>query len=190
MEYFDVLDENGNKTGDIIERTEAHRLGICHRGIHVWVMNSKNEILLQKRSKNKDICPNVWYVSLAGHISSQENNEQTIEREFLEELGLDVKFSDVKYLYTFHEINTFENRTIIDNEFDDVYLLKRDLNINDLILQEDEVEEVKFLNYTEFKSAIQNEDPTFWIHKIGFSCLFDYLDTQLSDLNNSKTKNE
>jgi len=151
MEYFDVLDENGNKTGDIIERKEAHRLGICHRGIHVWVMNFKNELLLQKRSKDKDIGPNLWYVSLAGHISSKESNEETIKREFFEELGLKVHFSNIKYLYTFHEINTYENGTIIDNEFDDVYLLKMDLNIEDLILQGDEVEEVKFINYLDFK---------------------------------------
>ncbi|WMJ86045.1 NUDIX hydrolase [Anaerocolumna sp. MB42-C2] len=89
-EYFDVLDEQGNKTGDIIERKEAHKKGICHRVIQVWVINSKNELLLQKRSANKDSCPNMWYVSLGGHIESKEDNRQTIIREFSEELGLDI----------------------------------------------------------------------------------------------------
>ena len=176
MEYFDVIDENGNKTGDIVERNEAHRHGICHRVIHVWVMNSRNQLLLQKRSKNKDICPDMWYVSLGGHIESNENNEEAIIREFSEELGLEVQMENVKYLYTFHEIATFEDGAVIDNEFYDVYLLRMDLDVDDLILQDDEVQEVKFIHYSDFKHAVQNVDPSFWIHDEGFSMLFDCLD--------------
>jgi isopentenyldiphosphate isomerase len=67
MEFFDVLDEQGNKTGEIIERNEAHKKGICHRVIQVWFINSKKELLLQKRSANKESCPNMWCVSVGGH---------------------------------------------------------------------------------------------------------------------------
>lgn len=176
MEYFDVLDEEGNKTGEIVEREEAHQNGICHRVIQVWVMNSKNELLLQKRSKNKDICPDLWYVSLGGHIESKESNEEAMKREFFEELGLDVCIENITYLYTFKEISTLKEGTVIDNEFYDVYLLKMDLNLEDLILQESEVQEVKFMNYSDFKTAVQNADPEFWIHKEGFSMLFDSLE--------------
>jgi hypothetical protein len=51
MEFFDVLDEYGNKAGEIIERNEAHKKGICHRVVQVWVINSKNELLLQKQAR-------------------------------------------------------------------------------------------------------------------------------------------
>lgn len=50
MEFFDVIDEQGNKTGEIIERNEAHEKGVCHRVIQVWVINSKNELLIQKKN--------------------------------------------------------------------------------------------------------------------------------------------
>ncbi len=176
MEYFDVLDENGNKTGEIVERNEAHRLGICHRLVQVWVMNSKSELLMQKRSRNKDFGANMWYVSLGGHIESNESNEQTIEREFFEELGLDVDMEKVQYLYTFKEVTAYKNPAAIDNEFYDVYLLRMDLNPDDLVLQEDEVEEVKFISYNDFKLAVQNRDDSFWIHEEGFSLLFKCLD--------------
>ena len=50
MELFDVVDENGMPTGEIIERSEAHRLGKPHRTSHVWIVRKKGErveILLQ-----------------------------------------------------------------------------------------------------------------------------------------------
>ncbi len=176
MEYFDVLDESGNKTGDVVERNDAHRRGICHRVVQVWIMNSNHQLLLQKRSKNKDICPDMWYVSLGGHIESSEGNEETILREFSEELGLEVPIDEVRYLYTFKEIGVFQDGAVVDNEFYDVYLLRMDLNTDDLILQEDEVQEVKFIDYSDFKLAVQNADPSFWIHDEGYSMLFDRLD--------------
>ncbi len=91
MEFFDVLDEQGNKTGEIIERNEAHKKGICHRVIQVWFINSKKELLLQKRSANKESCPNMWCVSVGGHIESNEDERQTIIREVSEELGLEIQ---------------------------------------------------------------------------------------------------
>jgi isopentenyl-diphosphate Delta-isomerase len=183
MEFFDVLDENGNKTGEIIERNEAHKKGICHRVVQVWVINSNNELLLQKRSANKDSCPNMWYVSLGGHIESNEDNKQTIIREFYEELGLNItsQIDKVKYLYTFKEIVVLNNGQFIDNEFYDVYLLKMDLDPSTLILQEDEVSEVKFMGYDAFKQVVMNKDENFWIHEEGFHMLFDCLDDYLNN---------
>ncbi len=182
MEFFDILDEQGNKTGEIIERSEAHKKGVCHRVIQVWVMNSKNELLLQKRSANKDSCPNMWYVSLGGHIESNESNELTIIREFSEELGLDIsnQIDKVKYLYTFKEIVVLNDGQFIDNEFYDVYLLRMDLDPEALVLQEDEVSEVKFIGYKEFKQAVISKDTSFWVHEEGFRMLFSYLDNHMN----------
>ena len=183
MEYLDVLDENGNKTGEIIERNEAHRRGVCHRVIQVWIINSDNELLIQKRSKNKAICPDLWFISLGAHIVSNESNEETIKREFAEELGLDVEIEEVKYLYTSKEIATYKNGTVIDNEVYDVYLIKMDLDPKKLKLQEDEVQEVKFISYNDFKLSIQNKDPSFWINKEEFSLFFSCLDRYLNSAN-------
>ena len=60
MEILDVVDENGNPIGETVERTVAHKTGVRHRTSHVWVVRKNNgsmEILLQKRSKNKDSHP-------------------------------------------------------------------------------------------------------------------------------------
>ncbi len=183
MEFFDVLDEEGRKTGEIIERNEAHKKGICHRVVQVWVMNSEKELLIQKRSANKDTYANMWYTSLGGHIESNENNEQTIIREFLEELGLDVsnQIDKVKYLFTFKEVEVSNNGEFIDNEFYDVYLLKMDLDPTKLKLQEDEVSEVKFIRYHDYKQAVINKEEGYWIHEEGFRMLFEILDKSIDE---------
>ena len=57
MEYLDIVDENGVPTGKIAERTAAHKQGLRHRTSHVWILREragKVEVLLQKRSQNKD----------------------------------------------------------------------------------------------------------------------------------------
>ena len=55
MEYIDIFDYNNNPTGEIKEKTQAHEDGKFHRTAHVWIMNDKKELLLQKRSATKKI---------------------------------------------------------------------------------------------------------------------------------------
>ena len=53
MELLDILDENGNKTGEVEERSEVYRKGLWHRSCHIWIENDNKEILVQKRNPNK-----------------------------------------------------------------------------------------------------------------------------------------
>lgn len=67
MEFLDVLDENGKKTGVVRNRELIYKNGDWHRTVHVWLLNSKNELLIQKRASNKETFPNLWAISIAGH---------------------------------------------------------------------------------------------------------------------------
>ena len=64
LEIWDLLDENGNKTGKIFERGTPFPEGYYHLGVDVWMVNAKNEILIQKRSPNKRNSPNVWAMKI------------------------------------------------------------------------------------------------------------------------------
>lgn len=70
-ELIDVLDENGVKTGEILPRDDIHKKGLWHRSIVVAIINDKNEILLQQRSKDKEKNAGMWDISVAGHISTR-----------------------------------------------------------------------------------------------------------------------
>ena len=74
-EYFDIRDWDGNRTGEMKERELVHRDGDIHGTAHVWVIRSNKEtcrpeVLLQKRSKEKDIFPGCCAVSAAGHLGA------------------------------------------------------------------------------------------------------------------------
>ena len=86
-EYIDVVDEKNNPTGKVKEKQQAHEDGNFHRTAHVWIINSKNELLLQKRSASKKTHPNYWDISGAGHIRAGESVIDGAIRELKEELG-------------------------------------------------------------------------------------------------------
>eukprot|EP01119_Soliformovum_irregulare_P014431 TRINITY_DN3947_c0_g1_i2.p1 TRINITY_DN3947_c0_g1~~TRINITY_DN3947_c0_g1_i2.p1 ORF type:complete len:185 (+),score=48.17 TRINITY_DN3947_c0_g1_i2:17-571(+) len=73
-EYLDVLDENGKFTGISHPRSQVHREGLWHRVVHVWIVNSKGQVLLQQRTLNKESWPGMWDISSAGHISAGEGS--------------------------------------------------------------------------------------------------------------------
>lgn len=87
-EIFPLVDETGNVIG------QAPR-SVCHDGskllhpvIHLHIFNSEGDLFLQKRSATKDVQPNRWDSSVAGHIDLNETPETAAVREASEELGL------------------------------------------------------------------------------------------------------
>jgi 16S rRNA (adenine1518-N6/adenine1519-N6)-dimethyltransferase len=85
-EMLAVVDEDDNVVGS--ERRDViHRDGLKHRAVHIFVLNQKGEIFLQKRSRLKDKCPGLWDSSAAGHVDAGEEYENCAARELQEELG-------------------------------------------------------------------------------------------------------
>lgn len=181
MENFDVYNKYGEKTGVVIERGAAHRTGVCHRVVHLWLINSKNEILIQQRSAFKDSGANLWYVSVGGHIEAGESIESTLIRETKEELGLDLSnlTDGITYLFTFKDTKAENDGTYIDQEFYDVFALKADFDLNDIALQAEEVQAVKTVSYEAFKEIVLQKDPTFWHHEAAYKMLLIALDAFL-----------
>lgn len=89
FEYIDVLDGDGNKTGESRTMDDIHKYGLVHRTAHVWILNNRKQLLLQRRAESMGIYPFFWDISSAGHISSGETSLQGAKRETKEELNLD-----------------------------------------------------------------------------------------------------
>jgi len=175
MEYIDILDKCGNKTGEIKSRKEVHSQGYWHKGVHVWIINSKKELLVQRRSTNKDVYPNKLYISVAGHPVSGEEEIESIKREFLEEIGVELDVSKLEYLFTFSQEVIENEGKFLDNQFYDVYLIEMDLDIDKMKLQEDEVSEVKNIYYEEFEQMIKNKNKDIVNHPEEWKNLFEIL---------------
>ena len=163
MELIDVLDENRNNTGKILSREEVHKRGLWHKTVHIWVINKKGAILLQERSPMKKTSPNMWTTSVSGHLSAGDSSIEGAIRELKEEIGIEAKPEELKYLFTVSEEVIKENN-IKDREHIDVYVLHADINIDKLILQEEEVSKVKWFSFTEFEKMVNNHDKNLVKH--------------------------
>lgn len=86
-EIFDVVDENDEVTGQAT-RDDVHAQGLLHRAVHVFAINARGELLLQRRSRLKDVHPGVWDSSVAGHLDSGEGYRDAAIREMDEEMGI------------------------------------------------------------------------------------------------------
>ena len=163
MELIDVLDENRNNTGKILSREEVHKRGLWPKTVHIWVINKTGDILLLKRSPMKKTSPNMWTTSVSGHLSAGDSSIEGAIRELKEEIGIEAKPEELKYLFTVSEEVIKENN-IKDREHIDVYVLHADINIDKLILQEEEVSKVKWFSFTEFEKMVNNHDKNLVKH--------------------------
>lgn len=106
-ELIDVLDENGIKTGEILPRSVVHKKGLWHRIIVVAIVNEKHEILIQQRSHDKDKNPDMWDISVTGHLSAGQDSLTAATREISEEvsvsLGYSVEVKDFRFMFSFRK---------------------------------------------------------------------------------------
>ena len=83
-EYFDLRREDGSKTGVVKERALVHRDGDLHGTAHVWILRPSGsgfDVLLQKRSMEKDAYPGCWDISSAGHLPAGSDFRESALRE-------------------------------------------------------------------------------------------------------------
>ena len=166
-EYLDIVDKYGNPTGEIVERTKAHREGILHRTSHVWILRhspSGVDVLLQKRSQNKDSFPGCYDISSAGHIPAGVDWKPSALRELEEELGI-IGISENELIlcgqrHICHD-NVFHGKPFIDRQLSNIYCLWLDIDPKNLTLQKDEVESVIWMNLNDCMKKIESKDPTF-----------------------------
>lgn len=164
-EYFDVLNSNGEYTNDTASREECHKKGLYHKAVVVIVLSTDNKkVLLQKRSANKKLWPNLWDITAGGHVLSGELGYQAVIRETKEEIGINVKKEELEFIGT----TTSETikGDIINRHFNEYFIVHKDIDINDITLQEEEVQDIKWLEKEEVIRRIKNnyEDLT---EKIG-----------------------
>ena len=170
MEYIDIFDYNNNPTGEIKEKIQAHEDGKFHRTAHVWIMNDKKELLLQKRSATKKTHPNFWDISGAGHIRAGETVIEGAIRELKEELGVEAKEEDLQYIATIKSTKNPKNM-----EFQYVYLLNSNKEIEEYIFEDNEVSEVKYVFYKDLEKMVEEKAKGLLIHEEEYKYLFKYI---------------
>jgi isopentenyl-diphosphate Delta-isomerase len=153
-EYFDVLNENGEFTGIVESREKCHKEGLWHRANYCFIFNDKGEVLLQKRSANKKLWPNLWDVTAGGHVLAGEFGITALIREIKEEIGIEIEEKDINYLVGSTSVNVIGDT--INKHFNECFIVNKNVDINDIILQEEEVSEIKWFSKDEIFDRIEN----------------------------------
>lgn len=83
-----LVDEQDRALG-VAEKLHAHREGLLHRAFSIYIFNSRNELLLQKRSAGKYHAAGLWTNTCCGHPLPDEGIEHAAHRRLVEEMGFD-----------------------------------------------------------------------------------------------------
>lgn len=145
MEMMEMFNNKRVPLGKEMERYK-HTEGEYSQGAHVWILNSKGELLIQKRTPTKRLYPNLWSIT-SGGTDSGEKTIDTVYREVKEELGITVKPEEVELMMSYKR----------NHDFVDVYLVRKDIELKDIVMQPEEVADVKWVTKDELEKMIKEE---------------------------------
>lgn len=144
MEYLQVFNKNKEMLNESVLRSEKHNLkdNKYYMVVVIFIENSEGKFLMQKTSVKKGSI----IATTGGHVVYKDNGLKTVIKETNEELGLDLSQDKI----------TFVDSYIDDDCFLETYYLKKDIDINDLTLQFDEIESVNWYTVDEIEVLIKN----------------------------------
>lgn len=160
LELFDVRDSEGNVTGVARERELVHLNGDPHGTSHIWVVRENAsggwDVLLQKRSRDKDSYPGCYDVSSAGHLQAGDDFLPAALRELEEELSLRARAEDLEFVgfrRAYREA-FFCGRLFKDHEISAVYIYRKPVETSALRLQKEELESVMWMDLADCRRAV------------------------------------
>lgn len=134
MEIWDLYTKDRIKTGKTMIRGEEQPAGYYRMVVHVYFFNSKGEMLIQQRQPFKYGWSNMWDLSVGGSAIAGDSSQSAAEREVQEELGYSISLENRRPSFTAN----------FPNGFDDIYLIEEEIDLNQLKLQYEEVQAVKW----------------------------------------------
>ncbi|HEX6101059.1 MAG TPA: NUDIX domain-containing protein [Thermoanaerobaculia bacterium] len=150
LEQIDVLTPDGMPAGIVKPKPDVHRDGDWHRCAHVWIVASDGRVLLQRRALAKENWPGLWDISVAGHVSAGESAMDAAIRETHEEIGLLIAPEDLIHIGTLR-YSTRLRDDYVENEFHEVHIVRRDVDLSTLTLDPAEVAEVRYVGLDELE---------------------------------------
>lgn len=148
-EVIAVVNDRDEVIGEAT-RKEVHEKGLLHREACVYLINSENRVLLQKRTDR-----HIWDSSAAGHFPINQNYEEAVQREFKEELGLELdqnKFKEIGYERL--KVNV-KNKGLINYKFSKIFLVRKDIPIEDFKIDKEEIEEIRYFDRKELEKLLK-----------------------------------
>ncbi len=144
MEYNDIYDEKGNRTGRIHRRGTPWKKGEFGLVVCVWVYDGCGNLLLTRRAKGKSFS-GTWENS-GGAAQAGETSREAIARELFEETGIRAAAEEFEYLYTDRDKHLFY----------DFYCLRRQTPLEQIVLLPGETDGVRWASFDQVHELIHN----------------------------------
>jgi isopentenyl-diphosphate delta-isomerase len=176
VESFDELDIEGNPTGNVITRSDAHTNGLWHGTVHIWIPGPNKTLVWQKRSLTKDTNPGLWDISAAGHIESGQTPIDSAVREVYEETNLKINPTHLIELFRIRNSFTDPITGVVDREYQTVFWCKKQF---DLTLESTNLEEVQCLDFKSYSFLKNGRDKVD--HSEEYSRLYDWIVSSTKD---------
>ncbi len=146
MEILDLYDENRIKTGKTYIRGEQMPDDTYRLIVHLLIFDDWGNLLIQKRQKTKSMA-NLWDITCGGAASAGETSKEAIARELKEELGISLDFTNIRPILTAN----------FKHGFDDFYLVRKNIDLDEVSLQEEEVAACKWASFDEVMDLMDRE---------------------------------
>jgi isopentenyl-diphosphate delta-isomerase len=153
-----------------MNKMEAHEKAVLHRAFSVFILNDKNEVMLQQRAHHKYHSPLLWTNTCCSHQRAGETNIEAGKRRLFEEMGFKV---ELKELFHFIYKAPFDNG-LTEHELDHVMIGYYN---GEPVINDDEVESWKWMTIEAIKDdmILNPEAYTVWF-KIIFDEFYHYLE--------------
>lgn len=155
-EMIILVDQNDNEIG-AIEKIEAHKQGVLHRAFSIFIIDSKNRMLIQRRALSKYHTPGLWSNTCCSHPRYGEDLINAVHRRLKEEMGFDCELVE---LFSFIYKAEFDNG-LIEHELDHVFIGYYDGEVSP---NKEEVDDIKWIEIDKLLEDIKNnpEKYTIW----------------------------
>jgi len=158
---YEVLDEHGHKTGQILDRPTIHAQQLWHEVVNVWVINGRGELLMQLRAPGVELAPDVWDVTVGTHVRPGEAPSDTAIRALKDTFALTITPEELKHLFNIQNANPMpDGRT--HNVFGHVFLLHADLQIKALRVDKRKIADLKWVPLNQLMLDIGSDAKTHY----------------------------
>jgi isopentenyl-diphosphate Delta-isomerase len=155
---IDVLDSNWEKTGESQPFSVIHRDGLLHKTVHVWIATPEGKLLIQKRGP-RWAYPYYWEASVGCHLTSDTESIDGACSRTLYELGVHIIPDECELLFSVLHPQDDPTRqgNHICHEVHDVYLVRKEITLDELVVDDQDIVEVRLITFDEFAKWVEGK---------------------------------
>ena len=145
MELWDLYTKDRIKASKTMVRGEQCPTDYYRLVVHICIFNDQGQMLIQHRQPFKYGWSNMWDITVGGSAIAGDTSQSAAERELFEELGIKMSLAMIRPAFTIN----------FEHGFDDFYLVESNVELNQIKLQYEEVESVRWASHDEIMEMIQ-----------------------------------